>query len=56
MSKTFIILGMVLGSSIGGYLPMLFGVDMFSLWPVVGSTIGGFGGIWLAYKVSEEYF
>jgi hypothetical protein len=49
--KKLIMLGMVAGSLIGGYLPALFGFDrlMVSLW---GSFIGGIVGIWIGYKVS----
>jgi phage tail tape-measure protein len=46
-----IMLGMVVGSVAGGYIPSLFGsVDlMISL---LGSTIGGILGIWIAFKLS----
>jgi hypothetical protein len=49
--KKLIMLGMVAGSLIGGYLPALFGFDglLVSLW---GSVIGGIVGIWIGYKVS----
>jgi phage tail tape-measure protein len=49
--KKLIMLGMVVGSIAGGYLPALVGVDglMFSL---LGSFIGGIIGIWIGYKVS----
>jgi uncharacterized membrane protein YeaQ/YmgE (transglycosylase-associated protein family) len=45
-------LGMVVGSVAGGYIPSLFGsVDlMISL---LGSTIGGIVGIWIAFKLSK---
>jgi uncharacterized membrane protein YeaQ/YmgE (transglycosylase-associated protein family) len=46
-----IMLGMVVGSIVGGYLPVLFGLDgqMVSL---LGSIIGGIIGIWIGYKFS----
>jgi hypothetical protein len=47
--KKLIMLGMVVGSIAGGYLPALFGLDglMVSL---LGSFIGGIIGIWYGYK------
>jgi len=49
--KKLIMLGMVLGSVAGGYLPGLFGQDglMVSL---LGSLIGGIIGIWIGYRFS----
>ena len=49
--KKLIMLGMVVGSIVGGYLPVLFGFDglMVSLF---GSLIGGIIGIWMGYKFS----
>ena len=45
-------LGMVVGSMAGGYLPALFGFDdiMVSL---LGSIVGGLIGIWMGYKYSK---
>jgi len=48
--KSIIMLGMFIGSSIGGYLPSLFGASLFSLWSVFSTAIGGIIGIYLAYK------
>jgi hypothetical protein len=49
--KKLIMLGMVVGSIAGGYLPALFGFDglMVSL---LGSFIGGIIGVWVGYKFS----
>jgi uncharacterized membrane protein YeaQ/YmgE (transglycosylase-associated protein family) len=41
---------MVVGSTIGGYVPTFFGSDMFSLSSIIGSFLGGILGIWLVYK------
>jgi len=48
--KKFILIGMVIGSIAGGYAPILLGADSISA-SLVGSTIGGFFGIWGAYKL-----
>lgn len=45
-----VMIGMVVGSTIGGYVPSLFGAGFLSLWGIVGSAIGGILGIWIAYK------
>jgi phage tail tape-measure protein len=49
--KKLIILGMVAGSIVGGYLPAQLGFDglMVSL---LGSLTGGIIGIWIGYKFS----
>jgi uncharacterized membrane protein YeaQ/YmgE (transglycosylase-associated protein family) len=49
--KKMILLGMVVGSIVGGYLPSLFGIDDLSLISILGSVIGGMLGIWIAYKL-----
>jgi hypothetical protein len=48
--------GMIIGSSVGGYVPTLLGADMFSLWSIVGSIAGGLLGIYLAYKIFTNWF
>jgi len=48
--KKFIMIGMVIGSIAGGYAPVLLGADSISAL-VIGSVIGGFFGIWGAYKL-----
>lgn len=44
-------IGMVIGSSIGGYLPLMLGADILSMWTIVGTLIGGVLGIWLGLKM-----
>jgi hypothetical protein len=50
MTKSVVLLFMVIGSTLGGYAPVLFGVESFSIWGVLGSAAGGLGGIWLAFQ------
>jgi len=47
-------IGMFLGSSIGGYIPILFGARMLSFSSILFSAIGGIIGIYIAYKFSEN--
>jgi hypothetical protein len=46
-----IMLGMVVGSIAGGYIPSLFGIDDLSMLSILGSFIGGILGILIAYKL-----
>jgi hypothetical protein len=48
--KSFIMIGMVIGSIAGGYAPILLGADSISA-SLIGSSIGGFLGIWGAFKL-----
>ncbi|MEI6054205.1 MAG: hypothetical protein WCQ49_02425 [Candidatus Saccharibacteria bacterium] len=54
MNKTIILFFVLVFGLIGGYLPTIFGEDIFSLWGILGSTIGGFFGIWLGYLLSKR--
>lgn len=50
MDKKLAMLFMVVGSTIGGYAPVLFGAESFSFTAVLTSMLGGILGIWLALK------
>ena len=45
--------GMVVGSAIGGFLPMIWGGSELSMSGVIFTAIGGFIGIWVGYKLSQ---
>jgi hypothetical protein len=49
--KKRILLGMVVGSIAGGYLPALFGFDELMV-SLLSSFIGGILGVWIGYKFS----
>lgn len=53
VSKTLVWIGLIVGSTIGGFIPELWGAGMFSLAGVIGSTIGGIAGIWFGVKASN---
>jgi len=53
-SKTAVMIGMVLGSTIGGYLPSFFGISAFSFIGIVGNVVGGIVGIFIAYKLTSS--
>ena len=46
-------IGVIIGSTIGGYVPTLFGASLFSMASVIGNTIGGLVGIYVGYKISK---
>jgi len=52
-SKALIMTGLVVGSTIGGYVPTLWGADFLSVSSVVMGMIGGFAGIWAGYRLSR---
>ena len=48
--KTIYLFAAGVGSSLLGYAPGLFGVGIFSFWGILGSVVGGFIGLYLAYR------
>lgn len=44
---------MFIFSTIGAYIPAFWGDGVFSFSAVLFSSIGGFLGIWVGYKLSE---
>lgn len=53
MTKTFIWLGIFGGSTLGGFVPMLWGDDMFSMAGMIGSFVGAIAGLFGGYKLSK---
>jgi hypothetical protein len=45
-------LGILIGSTIGGFIPDLWGAGLLSYSSVLLGGIGGFAGLWLAVKMS----
>jgi hypothetical protein len=44
-------LGVLIGSTIGGLIPGLWGGDLVSYSGVLLSGLGGFVGLWIGYKM-----
>jgi predicted MFS family arabinose efflux permease len=44
--------GILIGSTIGGFIPELWGSDMISYSSVLFSAAGAFAGLWFGYKMS----
>jgi hypothetical protein len=51
--RTIIGIGAAVGSTAGAYLPLLWGAGLFSSSSVILTTVGGFAGVWLGYKLSR---
>ena len=51
--KSLVWIGMTVGSAVGGYLPALWGGDLFSFLSLILSGVGGILGIWLGDRFSE---
>lgn len=54
-SRVLITICVLLGSTIGGYIPVMFGADLFSMYSIFGNLIGGFAGIWAGYNIYNNY-
>lgn len=52
-SKSLIMIGLMVGSIVGGYIPRLWGEGLFSFSSVIFTAIGSIIGIWIAYKIDE---
>ena len=52
--KLFIGLGLFIGSTIGSFVPSLWGGSVFSISSIVFSAVGGIIGIWLGYKIGNS--
>ncbi len=56
MNKKLISLMAIIGGTLGGYLPVLFGDnELLDGWSILGGLIGGFVGIWLGVVLSKRY-
>lgn len=55
-TKTLIWAGLFIGSTLGSYLPTLFGQSVFGGWSIIWSAVGGIVGVWIGYKMGEKYF
>lgn len=51
--KKVVMLGMIVGSTVGSYVPVLLGAGMLSFWSLIAGGVGGIAGIWLAYRLAQ---
>ena len=50
--KSVIWLGMIVGSTLGGFIPLLWGSDFLSFSSIILTAVGGIAGIWLGFKLT----
>ncbi|MHB1330863.1 MAG: hypothetical protein ACYCY6_02765 [Minisyncoccota bacterium] len=53
MSTKIIWLLMIVGSALGGYLPLIWGGSVFSFTSIFLTALGGATGIYIGYKLSR---
>ncbi|HEY0221099.1 MAG TPA: hypothetical protein VGC58_02655 [Candidatus Paceibacterota bacterium] len=51
--KKLIWAGMMVGSAVGSFIPMLWGGSMVSMTAFILTAVGGAGGIYLGFKLGE---
>jgi len=54
MGSGFLVFMAIIGSTLGGYLPTLFGVGIFSGWDILSGLVGGILFIWIGYKLTNS--
>lgn len=54
MTKTFIFLFLFIGSTIGSFVPLLWGGESLSLSSIIFSGIGGLVGIYVGYRIGQN--
>ncbi len=52
-SKALIWVGVLVGSTIGSYVPALWGAGIFSFSSIVFGSLGAIAGIYIAFKLSN---
>jgi len=53
--KTLIYVCMIVGTTAGGYMPMLWGDGLFSMTSVILTAVCGFLGIYVGFKLSQGF-
>ena len=51
--KTVIFIGMIVGTTLGGLIPSLWGEGMFSMSSIIFTALGGVAGIYVGYRLSR---
>lgn len=53
MDRSLITLGLVVGSTLGAYVPALWGDNGFSFSSLFCSALGGLLGIWIGFRLGS---
>lgn len=54
-TKSFVMLGLTVGSILGGYAPLLFGGGEFSYVSLFTTAIGATIGVYAGFKIGESF-
>jgi len=54
-AKSLIWIGVLVGSTLGSMVPLIWGAGMLSISSIFWSTIGGLAGIYLGFKLSQGF-
>lgn len=54
-SKRSVMAGAIIGMTIGGAVPILWGGSPLDGWSILGGMIGGFAGIWVVLWLSKRF-
>jgi len=52
-SKTLAWVGLIVGSTVGGYIPALWGDGLFSFSSLILGSLGAIAGIYFGYKLGN---
>jgi hypothetical protein len=52
-TKTLVMVCLTIGTFIGSYGVVIFGIDPLSAWSVLGGGVGGMLGIWVGWKLGN---
>jgi hypothetical protein len=55
MNRKVLWMCMAVGSTVGGYLPTLFGQGSFSLASLVGSGVGAVAGVFASARIDADF-
>ena len=53
--KQWVWLGLFVGSTVGGLVPMIWGESAFSVSGFVGNLVGGIVGVWAGYESHKRF-
>jgi len=53
--KSWVWLGVFVGSTAGGFVPYIWGESAFSMTALFTSFLGGIIGIWAGYKLHQRF-
>jgi hypothetical protein len=53
--KAWVWIGMFVGSTVAGFVPLLWGGSLLSMTSFVASFLGGIAGVWAGYELHKRF-